>query len=1298
MAKKKQLTIDPVTNKLSRLKSKDLPLIGITGLDSGDSVAPFGVLESDIIEYCVYDTSDNYLASGQLEYPLPTNLDIGAHVRGLGYERGTYKVVYNFLRQIGGSNKIVLVKKSDKNIYKEEYFINTDGKIYAGTSEEPIVDNDGNQIELLVQEDKFWLQEVSPSRTEIRLRPNPGIDDLDYYEQFRLLGYTCLSYSDVSGESYITFSDDGKTATLNASSISLSDAMKDGTLKIREAFVLDYDGEPEEITRYTPVIETEQLSPSKNLITNGHFKDETDVSQRVSPDSWPTNEIVEFPNPGHSKYCLRMTSVGGVAGNQYRMRISGLIPGESYIASCWVMWTDDWDSLTDQGTIFIKKIDDSNILNYHTHGIVSEEKVIDGKTWKRVHGNFTTEEDTIQWIIGYNNGAPEGDGNTAGYRYFTDIQLEPGSISGIPTPYMLEERVEETEVPATGLITFEGEDGLVKATFATEDSGFTDLMAPDNDGRESGKLTIKDAFVLDEVYGDNPEVTVIDDIPIANASAGQIRENGNEGEFLASPYHGDPATDVPETMQKYFLEHQDTSMGAGTLTLRMVVDWEYKLEHLASNNDLIATVQPTFQTNWRTSEYHTIPNFESGDKLRLTAHNISHKAGLLAKVTFVGDSISEYKTGDPGSAQVFPANSNVASDNPGVWNIISEDGEPYVGDVDYIHDYKTDGDHSFWKKKWIHDDLEDCAWIWAENQKNDQTLIWEFQLRSVVDEIWKYWDPNLHSDAVHPEGWASGWNDQGGTPVSIGYHSGWIGYHAKWVPGDGQFGETCMKFIDKNSEFEYPNHIDYNGVYKTGDYSGNSSTGMDHRWLGISQDLPHTMASQGIEVGDEVKISWWQKTDTEGKGANVGLYHYLKSSGGQDFGEFLQFIPCSKVGEWEQVSYISIVDDDWDLSKVTRLYVYGHYGPEGILWAENVQLEVVSTSNEISTAPVTADLVGEINYVSDKNTLVLKNTYEQLAPSGYISNNDANVYPYSTFTEFYVDYTSSISTVEGTYGSFRGEIESINGNSITLKNSYSELGESLDHDFENELGINQNSQFNKWFIQYPQDKSEDLSKLVRLGPNNYSLITNFKIDTTTYNEYPYSVAYKLYEPLSDEVQKHDFVNIVREMIPPVEETCTLIPFVEEEITDIVLRTPEFANTNSPIGAGQTEFKNYNELTTTDVDIKTKLEDELLSGSLSADINVDHSQFSNFVHFGSAEKRLRNFKYKLDLVEQYTDRSASLAGAGSGSVGRIGIVADPAAGSYLNVSGSSSLNPPFTPISGSLTQVQWWEKQRRETIN
>jgi hypothetical protein len=220
----------------------------------------------------------------------------------------------------------------------------------------------------------------------------------------------------------------------------------------------------------------------------------------------------------------------------------------------------------------------------------------------------------------------------------------------------------------------------------------------------------------------------------------------------------------------------------------------------------------------------------------------------------------------------------------------------------------------------------------------------------------------------------------------------------EWVQGKGQFGETCMEFIDQNSEFEYPNHIDYTGLYKTGDYSGDSPKEMTHRWLGISQDLPHTMASQGVESGNEVKITWWQKTDTEGKGANVGLYHYLKSSGNLDFGEFLQFIPCSKVGEWEQVSYISTVEDDWDLSRVTRLYVYGNSGPEGILWAENVQIELVSTSNEVSTVPVMADFVGEISHVHNKNALTLKGSYNSLAPDGYIPNNSANIYSYNTFT------------------------------------------------------------------------------------------------------------------------------------------------------------------------------------------------------------------------------------------------------------------------------------------------------------
>ena len=237
MAKKKKLQIELVSRKLSRLDAKDLSLVAIDGLNDGDPIASFGTLTSDIIEYCIYDTSDNYLASGELQYPLPNNLDVGDHVRNLGYERGNYKVVYNFLRQIGGSSKVVLTKKSDRTIYNGQYMIETDGKIFASHSptpnvEVPLEDENEKPIELLIQEDKLFLQEISPSKTEIRIRPNPAIVDLDEYEKFRLLGYTCLSFSDVSGNSFISFDGSGKVATLSSDTLSLTQAMKGGTLKI----------------------------------------------------------------------------------------------------------------------------------------------------------------------------------------------------------------------------------------------------------------------------------------------------------------------------------------------------------------------------------------------------------------------------------------------------------------------------------------------------------------------------------------------------------------------------------------------------------------------------------------------------------------------------------------------------------------------------------------------------------------------------------------------------------------------------------------------------------------------------------------------------------------------------------------------------------------------------------------------------------------------------------------------------------------------------------------------------------
>jgi hypothetical protein len=114
------------------------------------------------------------------------------------------------------------------------------------------------------------------------------------------------------------------------------------------------------------------------------------------------------------------------------------------------------------------------------------------------------------------------------------------------------------------------------------------------------------------------------------------------------------------------------------------------------------------------------------------------------------------------------------------------------------------------------------------------------------------WDASLHNDAITVSNWASGYNSGVGSPS--------IGYHAKWVfEGIEGNSDPCMKFIDRNDVF-----------------------GLGDRWLGISESLG-TLASLGWQVGDKITISWFQKTDVSGKGANVGLYHKLISTGGWGF-------------------------------------------------------------------------------------------------------------------------------------------------------------------------------------------------------------------------------------------------------------------------------------------------------------------------------------------------------------------------------------------------------------------------------
>jgi len=1319
MATKKQLTLDPVSGKLSRLSEKDLPLIAIDGLHDGDPVLPFGTSPKDIIEYCVYDTDDNYIASGELQSPLPQHLDVGAHVRNLGYERGVYKVVYNFLRKIGGSEKVVLTKKSDKSIFNGQFMVEPNGKILASHNpmpdiepnlEVPLLDDDQKQIELLVQDDKYWIQEISPSRTEIRLRPNPAIVDLDAYEKFRLLGFTCLSFSDVSGDSHITFSNDGKVATIQNSTLSLSQAMVGGTLKIRDAFIIDYEDIDEVISRYSPIIDTIPIPAIQNLVTNGHFSDTdadglgNNVGGFVSKAN-STTIIKDFPNPGNSRYVLQ--SDGSIGDdNDYRIQLKG-IPGESYIISCWVHWTDQWSSANSlfRGSTAEggepRTFDDADRKEFDTRYLYDAQMGENGGTreWKRLYKNVTippssTDGSLLIWL----GDTPEVTNfNIGAYRYITNIQVEAGSVNGEPSPFTVTERVEESDAAVTGLIRFI-EDDKVQTVLADEDNGFTDAMI-------DGTLTIKDAYVIDEAYTQTEQLVVIDDIPLKNPDASDILKD--EREFRVSPYHGSNTDNrIWIRADNYF-----------TIT---AFDSQNNPSEVGSSEGISGAYLESYE--------FALPSNLA--RLEIQTRELTGEAGLLARINWngtivrtgdgqssYGDEVNDWKRDQYGGSDEVDAPINTVSSGP--FRIIANSAD--VTDLEWRRSNKS--------TRGSHGKLRGSDWVWATTRADNQNLIWEWTPESSVTEfIWQYPDPILYSDAVKPSGWSDGFNsfNWGGSNMDAmltrtRWHSGWLGHHAKWVNGDGEFGGVAMKFIDQNSEFGTPNWIDYVGDHKTGfvPFDTTQPTTLAHRWLGISQTLPHSMAAQGIQVGDRITISWNQKSDTPNKGAMVGLHHYKKTDGNPYWGttdrisgdnpatldegslsayeyEFRRYKPVSQVGQWERVSYTGIVEENWDLNKATSIYIYGHYGPEGILWCEDVKIELTTLDESIEATPLTTDLIANIVSV-DGDTATLNTTYQNLAPDGTITNNELNIQSFSDFASFHVDYTSSLGETVPVYGSLRGDISQIVGNNIFLTDSYAELGFANNHDFENMLDVTMESSFTNWFIQYPNDSSQDLSKLLKTGPNTFNLISNFKIDTQTYTDYPHAIVYKLYEPLSPDINEKDYTTVVREMIPPIEETIQLFPFVEEEISDIVLRTPEFGNLDSGIGQGITELQNYNNLVSNDPGIKEGIENEVISGSLTADINIDFGQFENFIHFSSAEQRLRNFKYKLDLIESYTDKSASLSGAGSGSTGRHKVKADPGAGAYLGVQDSVSSHPSFVPVSGSVTQINHWENLRREVI-
>jgi len=181
------------------------------------------------------------------------------------------------------------------------------------------------------------------------------------------------------------------------------------------------------------------------------------------------------------------------------------------------------------------------------------------------------------------------------------------------------------------------------------------------------------------------------------------------------------------------------------------------------------------------------------------------------------------------------------------------------------------------------------------------------------------------------------------------------------------------------------------------------------------------------------------------------------------------------------------------------------------------------------------------------------------------------------------------------------------------------------------------------YITYSENRVDNLTTYLMVEDEAY-LITNEFTDSQGF------IGIKLYEPLSENIEDSSLGYFVNEVLESVEDNIKLVPFDKnlDLENSTFLRLPNLGSTDSPIEFRGTNFKNYNTLVGSNTDVIQDIEDKLVSGSLlDVKVNVDYQKrttelhdyddnaFGNFINFSSAKERLKNFKYKLGLIEFYT---------------------------------------------------------------
>jgi cold shock CspA family protein len=156
--------------------------------------------------------------------------------------------------------------------------------------------------------------------------------------------------------------------------------------------------------------------------------------------------------------------------------------------------------------------------------------------------------------------------------------------------------------------------------------------------------------------------------------------------------------------------------------------------------------------------------------------------------------------------------------------------------------------------------------------------------------------------------------------------------------------------------------------------------------------------------------------------------------------------------------------------------------------------------------------------------------------------------------------------------------------------------------------------------------------LINFGDNTQAVAVNVALNKV---ESGYEILFKLYQPLSDDIQEKTSLWVVREKVNPYSFNINLDKLILPPPIP-VLRGPNFGIKIDNQNNVATSYQTYTSLVNSIQSISTSSYQQLLSliTSQSIDINTDYTNFLNFTFFSSAKERVIKFYNKVKSIEDY----------------------------------------------------------------